>query len=285
MKTITTFSAAIATAIATLAAPAFAAQNDDFASGRIIVEPRAGLTVAEFTKLLKANGAGNARKLGQSNIHVIDVAHGSEKAIANKLKHNPHFKFAELDQRVAVSATTNDPMLGSEWHINKIGAGTAWDSAQGTGINIAILYSGMDAAHPDLAGRRLRPEGQGWFFFASLPSPPPVPPVLPLGKVSGARVRPGEKPGVQTARRTRAAGGVVLGSVCVRSSGAEIQHSHPNREAVGDLVQDNGAAGIGDIAVDLHTTIDRAGMHDQAVLLQLLRTLFGKPEERGVFAE
>ncbi|MGW8392392.1 S8 family serine peptidase [Pseudoduganella sp. HUAS MS19] len=152
MKTITTFSAAIATAIATLAAPAFAAQSEDFAAGRIIVEPRAGLTVEEFTKLLKANGAGKARKLGQSNIHVIDVAHGSEKAIANKLKHNPHFKFAELDQRVAVSATTNDPMLGSEWHINKIGASTAWDSVQGAGVTIAILDSGMDSAHPDLAG-------------------------------------------------------------------------------------------------------------------------------------
>ena len=152
MKTITTFSAAIATAIASLAAPAFAAQSEDFAAGRIIVEPRAGLTVADFDKILKANGAGKARKLGQSNIHVIDVARGSEKAIANKLKHNPHFKFAELDQRVEVSATTNDPMLGSEWHINKIGAATAWDSVQGTGVTIAILDSGMDAAHPDLAG-------------------------------------------------------------------------------------------------------------------------------------
>ncbi|WP_342120994.1 hypothetical protein, partial [Pseudoduganella sp. OTU4001] len=82
MKTITTFSAAIATAIATLAAPAFAAQSEDFIKGRIIVEPNAGLTVAEFSKILKANGAGKSRKLGQSNIHVIDVAHGSEKAIA-----------------------------------------------------------------------------------------------------------------------------------------------------------------------------------------------------------
>ena len=152
MKTITTFSAAIATAIASLATPAFAAQSEDFAAGRIIVEPRAGLTVADFDKILKANGAGKARKLGQSNIHVIDVARGSEKAIANKLKHNPHFKFAELDQRVEVSATTNDPMLGSEWHINKIGAATAWDSVQGSGVTIAILDSGMDAAHPDLAG-------------------------------------------------------------------------------------------------------------------------------------
>jgi len=152
MKTITTISAAIATAIATLAAPAFAAQAEDYAQGRIIVEPRAGLTVTEMGKILKANGAGKARKLGQSNIHVIEVAHGSEKAIAAKLKNNPHFKFAELDQRVAVSATANDPMLGSEWHINKIGANTAWDNTQGGGVTIAILDSGMDSAHPDLAG-------------------------------------------------------------------------------------------------------------------------------------
>src|SRR5689334_17355926 len=112
MKTITTFSAAIATAIATLAAPAFAAQGEDFIAGRIIVEPKAGLTVAEFSKVLKANGAGKARKLGQSNIHVIEVAHGSEKAIVAKLAHNPHFKFAELDKVVAMAATANDPYMG-----------------------------------------------------------------------------------------------------------------------------------------------------------------------------
>ncbi|WP_426318006.1 S8 family serine peptidase [Pseudoduganella sp. R-43] len=152
MKTITTISAAIATAIATLAAPAFAAQAEDYAQGRIIVEPRAGLTVMEMDKILKSSGAGKARKLGQSNIHVIDVAHGTEKAIAAKLKNNPHFKFAELDQRVPVSATANDPYLGSEWHINKIGASTAWDNTQGSGVTIAILDSGMDSAHPDLAG-------------------------------------------------------------------------------------------------------------------------------------
>jgi len=152
MKTITTFSAAIATAIATLAAPAFAAQPEVFAQGRIIVEPKAGLTVAEFSKLLKANGAGKARKLGQSNIHVIEVAHGSEKAIAAKLKNNPHFKFAELDLRVELSAAANDAYAGSEWHLGKIGANTAWDSAQGAGVIVAVLDSGIDASHPDLAG-------------------------------------------------------------------------------------------------------------------------------------
>ncbi len=143
-------SAAMAAAIATLAVPAFAAQTEEFAKGRVLVEPRAGLTVADFAKLLKANGAGKARKLGQSNIHVIEVSQGSEKAVVNKLKHNPHFKFAELDQRVLLAATSNDPYLGSEWHINKIGAPAAWDSTAGAGITIAILDSGADASHPDL---------------------------------------------------------------------------------------------------------------------------------------
>ena len=135
---------------------AFSAPNfaePEFAKGRILVEPQAGLTAEEFAKDLKTHGAGKARKLGQSNIHIIDVPHGSEKAIANKLKHNPHFKFAELDQRVDMAATTNDPYLGSEWHIGKIGANAAWDKTQGAGITIAILDSGLDSGHPDLSGR------------------------------------------------------------------------------------------------------------------------------------
>jgi len=134
-----------------MAAPAN--PETEFASGRILVEPQAGLTADDFDKDIKIHGAGKARKLGQSNIHVVDVPHGSEKAIVNKLKHNPHFKYAELDARVEFAATSNDPYLGSEWHINKIGANTAWDKTQGAGITIAILDSGVDASHPDLAGR------------------------------------------------------------------------------------------------------------------------------------
>ena len=163
MKTISTISAAIATAIATLATPAFAAPAEDFAKGRIIVEPRAGLTVEEFAKILKSHGGGKARKLGQSNIHIIDLPNGSEKAVANKLKNNPHFKFAEVDQRVAVTAVLNDPNVGSQWHHNKMGNPSAWDNAQGSGITVAILDTGVDGAHPDLAARMVA----GWDIYTN----------------------------------------------------------------------------------------------------------------------
>jgi len=153
MKSIIAYSSLIASAaFSTLSLPACAAAPDSFAPGRILVEPRAGLPAGLMTRTLKQNGGLQVRKLGESNIHILELPIGSERAMVNKLRNNPHFKFAELDQMVPVAATANDPYLGSEWHINKIGANTAWDTSQGAGVTIAILDSGIDSAHPDLAG-------------------------------------------------------------------------------------------------------------------------------------
>jgi thermitase len=123
-----------------------------FAAGRILVMPNAGMPTEEVDKTLKGLG-GKGRKVGGSNLYVVDVPRGSEQSIANKLKHNPHFKFAELDMRVPEDATSNDPYLSSQWHLPKIGATTAWDNALGTGVTIAILDSGVDTKHPDFSGR------------------------------------------------------------------------------------------------------------------------------------
>ncbi|WP_426318008.1 S8 family serine peptidase [Pseudoduganella sp. R-43] len=152
MKQIIAHCLAIATLSTAFNTSASAAQPEFFASGRVLVEPRAGLTMEVVSQIFKENGGNRAHKLGQSNIHVLVVPVGAERAMVNKLKHNPHFKFAELDRAVPVATAANDPYLGSEWHINKIAANTAWDSSQGAGVTIAILDSGVDSGHADLAG-------------------------------------------------------------------------------------------------------------------------------------
>ena len=138
------------------AAPAaFAAspQNtviNDYARGRLLIEPRAGLSQGELSGLLAVHG-GRARKLGQSNLHIVDLSKiGSEKSVLEKLVHDPRIKFAELDRRVKSSFVPNDPYFGSQYHLTKTGASTAWDTTQGAGITVAILDSGVDGAHPDL---------------------------------------------------------------------------------------------------------------------------------------
>jgi subtilisin family serine protease len=145
----------VAAALAAMAPPVRAAQADtpaegEYARGRILVEPNAGVTVDQLEKLLKVHG-GRARKMGQGEGHIVDLpTNGSEAAVVAQLKNRPEFKFVELDRRVKVSYAVNDPYSGSEWHLTQIGAPTAWNTTQGSGVTIAILDSGVDATHPDL---------------------------------------------------------------------------------------------------------------------------------------
>ena len=135
------------------ATPPAAAGVEQYARGRILVMPRAGLSASEFAKVLAPHG-GRGRKVGQSDLHVVDLpGNGSEKAVVERLLKNPHVKYAELDRLVSPNFVANDPYLGSEWHINKVNAPAAWDVTQGSGIIIAILDSGVDGTHPDLAAQ------------------------------------------------------------------------------------------------------------------------------------
>lgn len=123
----------------------------DYARGRILVESRAGMSNDELEKILKVHG-GKRRKIGQSNLQVVDLPAGmSEERVVEQLKRHPALKFVELDRRVKSTLAVTDPYLGSAWHLAKIGADAAWDTTQGAGVTIAILDSGVDAAHPDLA--------------------------------------------------------------------------------------------------------------------------------------
>ena len=142
---------AIFAAASTAGAADFSDGVHQYARGRILVEARAGLSGDDLEKILKVHG-GKRRKIGQSNLHVVDLPAGaSEQAVVEQLRRNPAFKFVELDRRVKSSLAVTDPYIGSEWHLAKIGASTAWDTTQGAGVTIAILDSGVDGSHPDLA--------------------------------------------------------------------------------------------------------------------------------------
>jgi subtilisin family serine protease len=159
-------STAIASAAAAICSVASAQTftNPDsvqFVTGRVLVMPQAGLPDASVAKLLGGVGAGNARRVGRTELRIVEVPPGLERQMVGRLSNHPHFKFAELDRIVPHSYVSNDPYLGSEWHISKIGASTAWDLAKGDGVIVAILDTGVDGTHPDLSARMV----SGWNVY------------------------------------------------------------------------------------------------------------------------
>ena len=142
-------------ALAAAASPVLAQdiEPEQYASGRILVSPRPGLPEAAFKKLLKDHGGNASRKLNGLNVYVVELPHGREKALKQAMKRHPHVKFAELDGILQMQQTPSDPYYANEWHQAKIGAPAAWDVATGAGVTVAILDTGVDAAHPDLSAR------------------------------------------------------------------------------------------------------------------------------------
>lgn len=145
------------------ASPVFAIESGTgWVKGRILVQPRAGLDAAELDKVLKPHGGRSLRKINGINVHIIELpAAASETAVVNSLKKHRHIKFAELDYILHADKTANDPYAPSEWHLNKMQVASAWDISLGNGVTVAILDTGVDATHPDLAGQLV----PGWNMF------------------------------------------------------------------------------------------------------------------------
>ena len=130
--------------------------------GHILVQPRAGLSDAEFDNALATQGGKAAGRLGNLDIYVVSLPPtASEQAVATALAHHPNITFAEVDRLVAPAFTPNDADYGSEWHLQTINAPIAWNTSVGSGVTVAILDSGIDATHPDLVGQLV----PGWNFY------------------------------------------------------------------------------------------------------------------------
>ena len=90
-------------------------------------------------------GHGGDIKYSYTIINAI-AAKLPEPAIEN-IQKNPRVTYVEIDGEVH----TLDTELDNSWGVKRIGAGTVHDSGnKGSGVNVAILDTGIDYNHPDL---------------------------------------------------------------------------------------------------------------------------------------
>jgi thermitase len=133
-----------------------------WAKGRLLIAPRAGLTAGEFENALKPHNGKSRIHLKKINTHIVELPEGADEvAVMRELKKDNRMKYVELDMAVTPDLVVSDPYYSNSWALPKIQAPIAWDSASGSGVTIAILDTGVDSTHPDLASNMI----PGWNIY------------------------------------------------------------------------------------------------------------------------
>ncbi len=93
---------------------------------------------------------------GQSySVYRLRLEPGADvTAVIQTLNNDPAIAFAEPDYLAHIIATPNDPLYSGQWGLAQVQAPAAWDVTTGSSdVVIAVIDSGMDVNHPDLAGQ------------------------------------------------------------------------------------------------------------------------------------
>lgn len=143
--------------IALLLAFVVSAEAGDFIPGRVLARPADGANEAAVQSSFKAVGAREIGGLPQIGVRILQVPRRAETAVVSALSNNPNFEFAEPDYIANIILTPNDPYYAAyQWHLPRISAPAAWDATTGSAdVTVAVVDSGVQAGHPDLAGRVL----------------------------------------------------------------------------------------------------------------------------------
>jgi thermitase len=124
------------------------------ASENIIVRFKSNAMQADIEQIHQYHGGHIKKIIPELGVQVITVPAGQGKEKVKAYRADPKVAYAELDYTAQAVGSPNDPYLSQQWGLTKVKAAEAWDITTGNAtIKIAILDTGVDLDHPDLAGK------------------------------------------------------------------------------------------------------------------------------------
>jgi hypothetical protein len=158
---------AAALAVAAAVAPPAPASRSAPRTGRLLVTLAPG-AAARPAAIAAAAGA-RSGGLHVPRLRLVAVRPrpgGSLRALAARLRRDARVRRVEVEHRAAPRYVPSDPALTApetaagtapgtavQWWASRVNLPAAWDLHRGEGARVAIIDTGVDATHPELAGR------------------------------------------------------------------------------------------------------------------------------------
>jgi subtilisin family serine protease len=157
-----------AATVGLLVLPASAA-GSDAPTGRLLVTlkaPAAGHAQAAAARAVAGRAHARPTSLSIPQLRVVGVRAqrgASLRALAGRLRKDPRVAGVRAERRFSLRYVPNDPGFTTtergengtttEWWALREGLPAAWDIIRGEGARVAIIDTGIDASHPELAPR------------------------------------------------------------------------------------------------------------------------------------
>jgi len=124
--------------------------------GELLLKFKPGVSQLCKERILSSLALEVLDEIPQIETLVVSVPQDALFHVESALSHNPMIDSVEENRQIPPSAIPNDPYFGSEWHLTQISAPQAWDVSTGNAnVIVAVLDSGVDPSHPDLASKLL----------------------------------------------------------------------------------------------------------------------------------
>ena len=120
-----------------------------FVPGEVLVKYRAGSS--------SRNLKGELGKIGWAKIKVESSKRMNQ--VLMDIERNPDILLVEPNTYGELLAEHSDPYFDEQWYLPNVSAPEAWDISLGTGVTVAVIDSGVDLAHEDLA-QNILPDGR-----------------------------------------------------------------------------------------------------------------------------
>ena len=147
---------------APLATPPALAAAAPVRAGELVVVPRSVAGASSLAQSLEARAGGQIQTVAvglSGRVLLLHVPAGREDEFRARLAADPGVAAVSRNYEVHLDATPlvpNDPNYPQQWNLPAIHAPEAWgDGARATGVTVAVIDSGADYGHPDLAASLL----------------------------------------------------------------------------------------------------------------------------------